>query len=99
ERSQHKNRAKAMAWLSAKLNDQQDAAAHKEMSDTRRLLVGSGDRSERIRTYNFPQGRVTDHRINLTLYSLGEVVNGDVQQVIDPLLQEYQADQLAALGD
>ncbi|MCO6705170.1 peptide chain release factor 1, partial [Streptomyces sp. CHB9.2] len=73
--------------------------AHKEMSDTRRLLVGSGDRSERIRTYNFPQGRVTDHRINLTLYSLGEVVNGDVQQVIDPLLQEYQADQLAALGD
>ena len=99
ERSQHKNRAKAMAWLSAKLNDQQDAAAHKEMSDTRRLLVGSGDRSERIRTYNFPQGRVTDHRINLTLYSLSEVVNGDVQQVIDPLLQEYQADQLAALGD
>ncbi|MDR6357080.1 protein subunit release factor A [Pseudomonas psychrotolerans] len=99
ERSQHKNRAKAMAWLSAKLNDQQEAAAHKEMSDTRRLLVGSGDRSERIRTYNFPQGRVTDHRINLTLYSLGEVVNGDVQQVIDPLLQEYQADQLAALGD
>lgn len=99
ERSQHKNRAKAMAWLSAKLNDQQDAAAHKELSDTRRLLVGSGDRSERIRTYNFPQGRVTDHRINLTLYSLGEVVNGDVQQVIDPLLQEYQADQLAALGD
>nr|WP_314565101.1 peptide chain release factor 1 [uncultured Pseudomonas sp.] len=99
ERSQHKNRAKAMAWLSAKLNDQQDAAAHKEMSDTRRLLVGSGDRSERIRTYNFPQGRVTDHRINLTLYSLGEVVNGDVQQIIDPLLQEYQADQLAALGD
>ena len=69
------------------------------MSDTRRLLVGSGDRSERIRTYNFPQGRVTDHRINLTLYSLGEVVNGDVQQVIDPLLQEYQSDQLAALGD
>ena len=99
ERSQHKNRAKAMAWLSAKLNDQQDAAAHKEMSDTRRLLAGSRDRSERIRTYNFPQGRVTDHRINLTLYSLGEVVNGDVQQVIDPLLQEYQADQLAALGD
>ncbi len=67
ERSQHKNRAKAMAWLAAKLQDQQDAAAHKEISDTRRLLVGSGDRSERIRTYNFPQGRVTDHRINLTL--------------------------------
>ncbi len=99
ERSQHKNRAKAMAWLAAKLQDQQDAAAHKEITDTRRLLVGSGDRSERIRTYNFPQGRVTDHRINLTLYSLNEVVGGAVEQVIEPLLQEYQADQLAALGD
>jgi peptide chain release factor 1 len=99
ERSQHKNRAKAMAWLAAKLQDQQDAVAHKEISDTRRLLVGSGDRSERIRTYNFPQGRVTDHRINLTLYSLNEVVSGAVEQVIEPLLQEYQADQLAALGD
>ncbi|GGJ92949.1 peptide chain release factor 1 [Pseudomonas matsuisoli] len=99
ERSQHKNRAKAMSWLAAKLQDQQEAAAHKEISDTRRLLVGSGDRSERIRTYNFPQGRVTDHRINLTLYSLNEVVSGAVEQVIEPLLQEYQADQLAALGD
>ncbi|MGH8436737.1 MAG: peptide chain release factor 1 [Pseudomonas sp.] len=99
ERSQHKNRAKAMAWLSAKLNDQQEAAAHKEISDTRRLLVGSGDRSERIRTYNFPQGRVTDHRINLTLYCLDEVLAGGVDAVIEPLLSEYQADQLAALGD
>ncbi len=99
ERSQHKNRAKAMAWLAARLQDQQDAAAHKEISDTRKLLVGSGDRSERIRTYNFPQGRVTDHRINLTLYSLNEVVGGAVEQVIEPLLLEYQADQLAALGD
>ncbi|PTQ67918.1 peptide chain release factor 1 [Pseudomonas sp. GV071] len=99
ERSQHKNRAKAMAWLSAKLNDQQEAAAHKEISDTRRLLVGSGDRSERIRTYNFPQGRVTDHRINLTLYNLDDVLAGGVDAVIEPLLSEYQADQLAALGD
>lgn len=99
ERSQHKNRAKAMAWLAAKLQDQQDAAAHKEIADTRKLLVGSGDRSERIRTYNFPQGRVTDHRINLTLYSLGEVMAGAVDQVIEPLRQEFQADQLAALGD
>jgi peptide chain release factor 1 len=99
ERSQHKNRAKAMAWLAAKLQDQQDAAAHKEISDTRRLLVGSGDRSERIRTYNFPQGRVTDHRINLTLYSLGEVIAGSLEQIIEPLLLEFQADQLAALGD
>lgn len=99
ERSQHKNRAKAMAWLAARLQDQQDAAAHKEISDTRKLLVGSGDRSERIRTYNFPQGRVTDHRINLTLYSLNEVMGGAVEQVIEPLLVEFQADQLAALGD
>ena len=99
ERSQHKNRARAMAWLSAKLKDQQEAAAHKEISDTRKLLVGSGDRSERIRTYNFPQGRVTDHRINLTLYSLNEVLVGGVEAIIEPLLAEYQADQLAALGD
>ncbi|SDP10093.1 peptide chain release factor 1 [Pseudomonas jinjuensis] len=99
ERSQHKNRAKAMSWLAAKLNDQQQAAAQQAIASTRKLLVGSGDRSERIRTYNFPQGRVTDHRINLTLYSLGEVMEGSVEQVIEPLLQEYQADQLAALGD
>ncbi|GAB3370346.1 peptide chain release factor 1 [Azotobacter armeniacus] len=99
ERSQHKNRAKAMAWLAAKLQDRQDAAAHKEISETRRLLVGSGDRSERIRTYNFPQGRVTDHRINLTIYALDEVMAGGVEAVIEPLLSEYQADQLAALGD
>ncbi|BBP85427.1 MULTISPECIES: peptide chain release factor 1 [Pseudomonas] len=99
ERSQHKNRAKAMAWLAAKLNDQQEAAAHKEISETRKLLVGSGDRSERIRTYNYPQGRVTDHRINLTLYALDDVLAGSVESVIEPLLAEYQADQLAALGD
>ncbi|BAN50558.1 peptide chain release factor 1 [Metapseudomonas resinovorans] len=99
ERSQHKNRAKAMAWLAAKLNDQQEAAAHKEISETRKLLVGSGDRSERIRTYNYPQGRVTDHRINLTLYALDDVLAGSVEAVIEPLLAEYQADQLAALGD
>lgn len=99
ERSQHKNKARAMAWLVAKLQDSQEAAAHKEISDTRKLLVGSGDRSERIRTYNFPQGRVTDHRINLTLYSLNEVIAGGVEAVIEPLLSEYQADQLAALGE
>jgi peptide chain release factor 1 len=99
ERSQHKNRARAMSWLSAKLQDQQDAAAHKEISDSRKLLVGSGDRSERIRTYNFAQGRVTDHRINLTLYCLADILAGGVEAVISPLLAEYQADQLAALGD
>ena len=99
ERSQHKNRARAMGWLAARLEDQQTSAAAQEMSATRKSLVGSGDRSERIRTYNFSQGRVTDHRINLTLYSLADVLGGSLEQVIDPLLLEYQADQLAALGD
>jgi peptide chain release factor 1 len=69
-----------------------------EQAETRRLLVGSGDRSERIRTYNYPQGRITDHRINLTLYKLDEVMSGQLDQVIDPLISEYQADQLALLS-
>lgn len=97
ERSQHKNRAKAMTLLQARLADRQREAQEKEISDTRRSLVGSGDRSERIRTYNFPQGRVTDHRINLTLYSLDHVIEGELDNVIEPLRREYQADQLAAL--
>jgi peptide chain release factor 1 len=97
ERSQHKNRARAMSLLQSRLDNVQREAHEKEMSDTRRSLVGSGDRSERIRTYNFPQGRMTDHRINLTLYSLDDVIQGNLDQVIDPLLREYQADQLAAL--
>ena len=99
ERSQHKNRARAMSWLSARLNDMQTSAAQNAIASERKLLVGSGDRSERIRTYNYPQGRVTDHRINLTLYSLDEVLAGGVDAIIEPLLAEYQADQLAALGD
>lgn len=99
ERSQHKNRARAMSWLSAKLNDIQTSAAANAIATERKLLVGSGDRSERIRTYNYSQGRVTDHRINLTLYSLDEVLSGGVDAVIEPLLSEYQADQLAALGE
>ncbi|MBS7326145.1 MAG: peptide chain release factor 1 [Thiopseudomonas sp.] len=99
ERSQHKNRARAMGWLAARLQDKQTAAAQKEITDTRRSLVGSGDRSERIRTYNYPQGRVTDHRINLTLYSLDDIMQGGLEQVLDPLLVEFQADQLAALDD
>ena len=99
ERSQHKNRARAMGWLSAKLNDMQSSAAANAIASERKLLVGSGDRSERIRTYNFPQGRVTDHRVNLTLYCLDEVLAGGVDAVIEPLLAEYQADQLAALGE
>ncbi|MEX0738750.1 MAG: peptide chain release factor 1 [Pseudohongiella sp.] len=98
ERSQHKNRARAMSLLSARLNDMAQQAADKQQSDTRRLLVGSGDRSERIRTYNFPQGRVTDHRINLTLYKLGEVMEGQLDVIIQPLVHEYQADLLAELA-
>lgn len=97
ERSQHKNRARAMALLQAKLANRQREAHEKEISDTRRSLVGSGDRSERIRTYNFPQGRVTDHRINLTLYSLDQVIEGELDGIVEPLRREYQADQLAAL--
>ncbi len=98
ERSQHKNRARAMSLLQAKLNDQAQQAADRELSDTRRKLVGSGDRSERIRTYNFPQGRITDHRINLTVYKLSEVMSGELESVIQPLINEYQADLLAELG-
>ncbi|NND47436.1 MAG: peptide chain release factor 1 [Woeseiaceae bacterium] len=99
ERSQHKNRARAMSLLQARLLDAQVSEQETEQAEKRRLLVGSGDRSERIRTYNFPQGRVTDHRINLTLYKLDEIIEGGLQQVIEPLINEYQADQLAALGD
>lgn len=99
ERSQHKNRARAMSLLQARLLDTQVEAQEAEHAEKRRLLVGSGDRSERIRTYNYPQGRVTDHRINLTLYKLDEIVEGGLEQVIEPLINEYQADQLAALGD
>jgi peptide chain release factor 1 len=98
ERSQHKNRARAMSLLQAKLLDAELSRRQSEQAAQRKLLVGSGDRSERIRTYNFPQGRVTDHRINLTLYKLQEVLNGDLDQIIDPLISEYQADQLAALA-
>jgi peptide chain release factor 1 len=99
ERSQHKNRAKAMSVLQARLNAAQDEAVAKEQSDQRKSLVGSGDRSERIRTYNFPQGRVTDHRINLTLYKLSEVMEGSLNEIVQPLVSEFQAEQLASLAD
>ena len=99
ERSQHKNRAKAMSVLQARLNQIEEEKRAAEEASTRKSLVGSGDRSERIRTYNFPQGRVTDHRINLTIYRLDEVVEGDLKQLIDPILQEHQADLLASLSD
>ncbi|WP_416885360.1 peptide chain release factor 1 [Marinospirillum sp.] len=98
ERSQHKNKAKAMAWLATRLKQQAEDAAHKNQSDTRRSLVGSGDRSERIRTYNFPQGRVTDHRINLTLYKLDEIIQGDLGEVVSALAREQQAELLAQMG-
>jgi peptide chain release factor 1 len=99
ERSQHKNRARAMALLKARLNDSARAAQASEQAASRKLLVGSGDRSERIRTYNFPQGRVTDHRINLTLYKLDEILEGALDSVIEPLVREYQAEALQALGE
>ena len=99
ERSQHKNRARAMSLLAAKLLDMKRSKQEAEQAATRRSLVGSGDRSERIRTYNYPQGRITDHRINLTIYKLEDVMQGNLDQVIDPLINEYQADQLAAMSD
>ncbi|MBS0248948.1 MAG: peptide chain release factor 1 [Proteobacteria bacterium] len=96
ERSQHKNKAKALKMLRAKLYDEQRTKLDRERSADRKSQVGSGDRSERIRTYNFPQGRVTDHRINLTLYKLPEVMEGDIGDLIDALITEHQAEMLAA---
>lgn len=96
ERSQHKNKAKALKMLRAKLYDEQRSKLDRERSADRKSQVGSGDRSERIRTYNFPQGRVTDHRINLTLYKLPEVMQGDIGDLIDALITEHQAELLAA---
>lgn len=98
ERSQHKNKARAMSLLSAKLLSAEQAKQQSEQAATRRNLVGSGDRSERIRTYNYPQGRITDHRINLTLYKLSDILEGDMDQLVNPLVHEYQADQLAAMS-
>ncbi|MBX3485682.1 peptide chain release factor 1 [Phenylobacterium sp.] len=100
EKSQHQNRARAMKALKVKLYDQQRQALDDARSEARKSQVGSGDRSERIRTYNFPQGRVTDHRINLTLYNLPKVIEGEaLDDVIDPLIAEDQAARLAALED
>jgi peptide chain release factor 1 len=98
QRSQHKNRAQAMSVLAARIMAEKQDKIDSEQAETRKLQVGSGDRSERIRTYNYPQGRMTDHRINLTLYKLAEVMAGDLEQVIEPLINEYQADQLASLA-
>ncbi|MBL4909608.1 MAG: peptide chain release factor 1 [Alteromonadaceae bacterium] len=99
QRSQHKNRAQAMSVLQARLQQAEDEKRRSEEESSRRNLVASGDRSERIRTYNFPQGRMSDHRINLTLYRLNEIMEGNLQLVMEPIMQENQADLLAALAD
>lgn len=98
ERSQHKNKARAMSLLQARIMATEAEKQRSEQAQARKSLVGSGDRSERIRTYNFPQGRVTDHRINLTLYKLDDFIQGDLNQIIEPLINEYQAEQLASLS-
>lgn len=98
ERSQHKNRARAMSLLQAILMDRARQEQADEQAQRRKSLVGSGDRSEKIRTYNFPDGRITDHRINLTLHRLPQTLAGDLAPIIDPLVEEYQADQLSALS-
>ena len=98
-RSQHKNKAQAMSVLAARIKAKEENAAHSKQAAERKSLVGSGDRSERIRTYNFPQGRVTDHRINLTLYKMDHIMDGDIDELCNALMAEYQAEQLAALAD
>lgn len=99
ERSQHKNRARAMSLLQARITSAQREKQDAEQAETRKSLVGTGDRSDRIRTYNYPQGRITDHRINLTLYKLDEVMQGNLDQVIEPLVSEHQIQQLAQLSE
>jgi peptide chain release factor 1 len=99
DRSQHRNRAQAMAILAARIKDKQMREQQARTAAARKSLIGSGDRSERIRTYNFPQGRVTDHRINLTLYKLDQVIDGDLDELLAALAAEHQAEQLAALAD
>lgn len=99
ERSQHKNRARAMSLLKARILSAEREKQQKQQAETRRSLVGTGDRSERIRTYNYPQGRITDHRINLTLYQLPQIMEGDLEPLIDALGHEYTADLIASLGE
>jgi peptide chain release factor 1 len=99
DRSQHKNRERALKILAARIKDQQMREQQAKEASTRKSLIGSGDRSERIRTYNFPQGRVTDHRINLTLYKIDAIMDGDLDELVERLAAEHQAEQLAALGE
>jgi len=98
-RSQHQNKAQAMRVLAARIKDRQEKEAHSKIAAERKSLVGSGDRSERIRTYNFPQGRVTDHRINLTLYKMDAIMDGDIAELTGALMAEHQAEQLAAMAE
>ena len=98
-RSQHQNKDRAMAVLAARIKDRETREQQAKEAATRKSLIGSGDRSERIRTYNFPQGRVTDHRINLTLYKIASIMDGDIEELINALAAEHQAEQLAALGE
>ncbi len=98
QRSQHKNRAQAMSLLASRIMDEKQRVHDSEIAQERKSLVGSGDRSEKIRTYNYPQGRVSDHRINLTLYRLDDIMQGNLDLVVNPLINEYQAEQLAALN-
>jgi peptide chain release factor 1 len=98
-RSQHKNREKALSVLAARIKDKQTREQQAKTASTRKSLIGSGDRSERIRTYNFPQGRVTDHRINLTLYKIERIMDGELDELIDALAAEHQAEQLAQLAE
>jgi peptide chain release factor 1 len=94
DRSQHRNRAQAMSVLAARLKDRQLQQQHAAEASTRKSLIGSGDRSDRIRTYNFPQGRITDHRINKTMYNLSAFMNGDVQEILDALKMAENAEKL-----
>ena len=98
DRSQHRNRAQAMSVLATRLLDRERTERQRKEAATRKSLIGSGDRSERIRTYNFPQGRVTDHRINLTLYRIDAIMDGDIDEIVEALQREFQAEQLAALA-
>jgi peptide chain release factor 1 len=99
DRSQHRNKAQAMSVLAARIKDAQMREQHAKEATTRKSLIGSGDRSERIRTYNFPQGRITDHRINLTLYKIQQIMDGDLDELTQALMNQHQADQLAAMGE
>jgi peptide chain release factor 1 len=99
DRSQHRNKAQALSVLAARINDAKQRDQQQKIASQRKTLIGSGDRSERIRTYNFPQGRITDHRINLTLYKIDAIMDGDLDELVGALTAEHQAELLAALSE